>query len=158
MLKGKQAVCSGGWWITNEGFACVLSDKQFKCSLTWRPGNSFSQKRERERASERKRKIKKKRGKASFSNWEVILVATEWRWEVRTSFGNYKISSLWLDVIDDYTVANSRPARPCLWDISFLRHFKLWKPAQCGAPLTRSQGAWHKCIWGPVLRWIKCVH
>lgn len=62
-----------------------------------------------------------------FLNWEIILVAAEQRWEVRTSFDNYKISSLWLDVIDDYTVANSRPASLHLWDISFLHRFQAMK-------------------------------
>lgn len=50
MLKGKQAARSGGWRITNERFAFVLSDKQFKCSLMWRPGKFFiPPRRERER-------------------------------------------------------------------------------------------------------------
>ena len=62
-----------------------------------------------------------------FLNREIILVAAEQRWEVRTSFDNYKISSLWLDVIDDYTVANSRPASLHLWDISFLHRFQAVK-------------------------------
>lgn len=71
------------------------------------------------RARRSQRKSKKANEKASFLNWEIILVATEQRWEVRTSLDNYKISSLWLDIIDDYTVANSRPASLHLWDISF---------------------------------------
>ena len=115
----------------------------------------FPEESERENKQEEKEKKERKGGEPSFLNWEIILVATERRWEVRTSFDNYKISSLWLDIIDDYTVANSRPASLRSWDISFLRCFQAVKASPVWGVAHKISGSLTEM---PVLCWIKRVH